>query len=310
MRHLYKVILLLLLYLFQISCKSDDNNDSNNNSTTGSLVHMYADKVYVTNLATKNQFIFDAVPYTEGGVSVSTNGTIAQLQQRDLNPEGVYIRLTKLDGTFIDEYTIREDLSFVTSGIRISPDARKVAFSLRVQLNSGSTLITYVLDIASRNLVTFQNLNWAGWTSDNRLLGFDPIEKQIYLSNTAIDFINPIGPNNLEQIESLEGTPDGSSVVFSNKTGIRRTFSMNISNGTIKQLLSDGTGQFYPVAANNSLFYVQECCGLQATSPVIYRIPLSLNTTVSSPIRTYSLENAQGQNLFRAGRYGYTPKTL
>jgi hypothetical protein len=302
--------LLFFISLIQTGCKSNENNNNNNNGTNGSLVHQYSDKIYVTNLATKKQFTFDAVPYSEGGVSVSTNGTIAQLQQRDLNPEGVYIRLTKLDGTFIDEYTIREDFSFVTSGIRISPNAKKVAFSLQVQLNSGSTLITYILDVATRNFITFQDLNWAGWTSDNRLVGFDPVKKQIMISNAVVDYINPVGSNNLEEIEALEGTPDGSSVVFSNKTGIRRIFSMNISNGSIMQLLSDGTGQFYPVPANGSLFYVQECCSLGSTSPVIHRVALSLNSTISSPIKTYNLENSQGQSLSRTGRFGYTPATL
>ncbi len=304
-----KLVLVTFFSILQIGCSKNENDI--NSAKRGSLVYSYNDKVHVVNLATGKDFIFGAVPYNEGGVSVSTDGTIAQLQQRDLNPEGALVRITKLDGTLIKEFTIAQEYSFVTSGVRISPDASKVAFSLSVQLDGGKrTIRTYSVDIKTTKYIYWDYTNWAGWTADNRLLVVDSGANQIYKSNAAVDFINPIGPNNLVGVEAVEATPDGSTILFSNKSGVRRSFAMNATTGKITQLLSDGTGQFYPLAANGSLFYVQECCAGSFTLPAIHQIPLTPDKIISSPIAKYNLQNSAGERLRPSGRYGYTPSTL
>jgi hypothetical protein len=304
-----KLVLVAIISIIQIGCSKSENDISG--AKKGSLVYTYSDKVHVVNLASGKDFIFGAVPYNEGGVSVSTDGTIAQLQQRDLNPEGALVRITKLDGTLIKEITITQEYSFVTAGARISPDASRAAFSLNIQLGGGkSTIRTYSVDIKTTKYIYWDYTNWPGWTADNRLLVVDSGGNQIYKSNAAVDFINPIGPNNLVGVEAVEATSDGSTVLFSNKSGVRRSFAMNTTTGKVTQLLSDGTGQFYPLAANGSLFYVQECCSGTFTLPAIHQIPLTPDKVTASPIAKFNLQNSTGERLRPSGRYGYTPNTL
>jgi hypothetical protein len=308
-KQLSLLAIFVILSTMQFGCSKDENNI--NGAKKGSIVYTYSDKVHVVNLATGKDVTFGAVPYNEGAVSVSTDGTIAQLQQRDLNPEGALVRITKLDGTIIKEITIAQESSFVTSGARISPDASKVAFSLYIQLGSGkSTIRTYALDIKTSKYIYWDYTNWPGWTADNRLVVADSEGNQIYKSNAAVDFIDPINPKNLLGIEAVEAAPDGSTVLFSNKSGVRRSFAMNVATGKVTQLLSDGTGQYYPLAANGSLFYVQECCAGTFTLPAIHQIPFTADKITSSPIAKFNLQNSAGERLRPIGRYGYTPSNL
>jgi hypothetical protein len=299
------------LFLFGFSIIGCGKLGEIGSSKKGSLVHSWNGVVSVTNLSTKKEVVFNAIPFDEGGVSVSTNGTIAQMQEREKNPEGVYIQINKLNGTFIQEFTHAQDLSFVSSGVRISPNAKMVAFALNMQPANGPRVYrVFAYDLKTLKYTFWDNLNNPGWTADNRLLAVNTSGSQIFLSNTAVDFMDPIGPKNLDRVNFVEGAPDTDYVLFSNNAGVPLSFSMKISTGNITQLLSESTGQFMPIGGGGSLFYVQECCKLNATLPAIHQIPLSYTKTKQSPIGSFMIKNSAGQTLRRSGRYGYTPATL
>ncbi len=284
----------------------------------GSIVRIFSDEVEVTNLLTGTTTKFPAIASDEGGASVSQDGTIAHLQERATAPEGVTVRLNKLDGTFIREFFWAEPFSFVRDGARISPDGRHVAFCLRVPNDRGESRV-YVFETSPPHRFVFWELVCApGWTIDNRLIAVDVNGKQMYLTNqpintssAAANLLAKVGPGNLPIVEAPEGTPDGRSIVFSDNGGVARTFSMDIATGAVRQLLSDGVGQFHPVAGGRSLFFAQKCCTDLFPLSIIHHVPLNLDQTIPMTIGGYFLEDRNGEN-FTGGssRYGYTPASF
>ncbi|NJM38042.1 MAG: hypothetical protein HC845_09415 [Akkermansiaceae bacterium] len=283
----------------------------------GSIVYEDNGDIAVMNLRTGNTRKFPALPFTEGGASVSRDGTIAHLRELTRNPEGVLVRFNKLDGTFIREFVWEEPLSFVRDGARISPDGKFVAFCLRVPDDRGGNRI-YVFETAP----PYRSVFWEaycspGWTTDNRLIAVADGNKQINRTGGPININNP-GANILSQVaflnlpglepEAPEGAPDGSSILFSDKSGVAKTFSMNVNTGAVTQILTESTGQFHPIVGGNSLFFVQACCTGIAFSSQIHHVPLNLTRAAPMTIGGYFLEDAAGDNLIvGADRYGYTP---
>jgi WD40-like Beta Propeller Repeat len=280
----------------------------------GSIVRTYAGKIEVTNLVTGKTTSFPAIPYEEGGVSVSQDGTIAHLQERSSNPEGVTVRLNKLDGTFIRDFVWEEPLSFVYDGARISPDGKNVAFCLRVPTDRGASRV-YVFETSPPHRYVFwQLVRSPGWTVDNRLIAVENNGRQMFLTRQPIDvtastnFLAKVGPNNLATAEAPEGTPDGKSIVFSDNGGVPRSYSMDVATGAVAQLLTEGVGQFYPMVGGQSLFYAQKCCSGIASLSIIHNLPFNRSSTAPAPLGGYFLEDGMGSN-FTGGstRYGYTP---
>jgi hypothetical protein len=306
-----------------------------NNAGTGSLVYSQITKIngrpkygiHVQNLATGKTRVFQAVDYIEGGVSVSNTGVIAQLQNQ-VDRDTVLIRWTKLDGTLIRELTYTEQYSFPKGGVRISRDGSVVAFTLNTILGNdkrGDRVVTCETKPTNRDCVYFDNLSDPSWLPDNRLVGIN-YGRQIYLSDTAINFANPasnnvtpVGPNNLDRAETAETTPDGRKVLFSNNSGVPRVYMLDLARGTVKQLTSAGIGQYRPVASpdGKALFFVQECCqktpgsaGRTATRGAVHRIALNTEVTTATPYAQNYLRNDLGKAIGAAGRYGLTLQVL
>jgi hypothetical protein len=286
--------------------------DATDGKSSGSLVREELSKVYVYNLANKKETFFEAVPYSEGGVSVSNNGTIAQMQERERNPEGVYVLITKLNGEKIQDFTHEEPYSFVKSGIRISPDGSKVAFALHVQLDGGgSTDRLIVYNLKTLRYTFWNNLSFPGWTADNRLLAVGVSGKQLFRSNVAVDYMDTIGPNNLDRVNYVDGASTTDYVLYSNNAGVPQSFAMNIATGQSKLLFSDGVGQFFPVAGAGSVFYLHSCCKADFVSPrVLHKVPEKLTSTTPTPMNKYQLTGSSGKTLKATERYGYTPASL
>jgi hypothetical protein len=326
-----------VLALTLVACGGGGGGDAPNPppsaapSLTGSIVREDNGVIYVTNAATGAETSFQAIPFNKGGVSVSKTGIIAHLQERELNPEGVVVRLTRLDGSIVREFTYAQNLSFVTNrgGARISPDGKWVAFAMNTDIGAaGRADRTYVCNTEGTLSCSFWDYNDdPGWTADNRLLAVDENGTQIYRSNAVLSTnpadnrLDAIGPSNLQGAQSPEGTPDGNGIVFSTGNALPRVFGLNLSSGAVTSLLSDGLSQDLPLAVADSLLYLQPCCanrnggGTTAgiLSHTVHRIPLNLNTTVSSPTGYINepglyLQGAGGK-LRTVERYGYTPVT-
>ncbi len=296
---------------------------------TGSIVREDNGVIYVTNVATGVETKFETVPFNKGGVSVSKTGIVAHLQERDRNPEGVLIRLTRLDGTIVREFTYEQKLTFVNNrgGARISPDGKWVAFALNTDIgDAGRADRTYVCNTEGAISCSFWNYNNdPGWTADNRLLAVNEDGTQIYRSNAVLSTdplqnrLDPIGPSNLQGAQAPEGTPDNKGIVFSTGNALARVLGLNLTTGTVTTLLTDGLSQELPLAVETSLLYLQPCCANRnggATtagilSHTIHRIPLNLSTTVNSPTGYVNEPGlylqGSGGKLKTVERYGYTP---
>jgi Tol biopolymer transport system component len=300
-------------------------------AASGSIVYEDNGRIYVVNVATGVVFDYLAMQYVEGGVSVSLDGTVAHLQEDFGTPGGVFVRLTRLDGSTVREFNIQKDLTNLNNngGARISPDGKWVAFSINTDLggNAGRADRTYVCSAIGTVLCTFWNfMREPGWTADNRLLAVNEARTQIFRSNanlsTSPDLnrLDPIGPDNLQQAYSPEGTPDNSGIVFSTGSiGLSRVFGLDIATGAVKQLFTGSVYQRLPLAVGSNLLFLQGCCanrngggttaGILSSS--VHRAPLNLNVTLDSPTGYVNepglyLQTASGR-LKTTERYGYTP---
>jgi hypothetical protein len=271
----------------------------------GSIVHIYSSEIEVMNLSTGSLKKFPAMPFEEGGVSVSSNGTIAHLQQRERDPEGVLVRLNQLDGTFIREFLWAEPNSFVKEGARISPNGKYVAFCLRVPDDRGSSR-TYVFDTTPPHNYTFWTFTCSpGWTVDNRLLATNEGGNQIYISNPEVNFLSPVGPSNLKRAGAPDGSPDGKSIIFYSGD-VSKTYSLNIATGVPIQLLNGSLTNFNALCGGKSLFYVQSCC-TSVSLPTIHHVPLEASRTIPLTIGGYFLGNQLDDTMNVSDRFGYTP---
>jgi Tol biopolymer transport system component len=296
------------------------------NGNSGSLVYLDNRVVRVMNLGTGRSKDFSAIPFIEGGVSVSETGVIAQLQRRD-REDAVLIYLTKLDGTFIREFKYTEKYGFPVSGARISRDGRVVAFALATVLDNGERgdrVVTCEAQGANR-CVYFDNLRDPAWLPDNRFVAIN-YGKQIYISNGPVNFANPaqsrvdvIGPNNLDRATRAETSRDGRYVVFSSRAGLPRVYTLNLQSGQVKTLTSDGIGQYTPLISNDGqfLYYTQQCCqksptgaGGVATGWRLHRIAFRPENTTATPYLKNVLRDVAGKPLAPDGQYGMTTQVL
>ena len=296
-------------------------------TSSGSIVYEGTRFIYVVNLATGVQTEITPLPSIKGGVSVSLDGTVAHLQEDFGNPGGVIIRLNRLNGTLVREFNVEKDFTNINNngGARISPDGKWVAFSINTDLggNAGRGDRTYACNTVGTVFCTFWDFRREpGWTADNRLLAVNQAQTQIYrttasLTNTpSQNILNPIGPGNLQEAYSPEGTADNNGVVFSQGSiTLSRTYGLNIATGVVRQLMTGGLSQRLPLAVGSNLLYQQPCCanssGSNSLRSNIHRIPLDINATIDSPT---GLVNQPGYILrFALGeintnqRYGYTP---
>ena len=296
-------------------------------TSSGSIVYEGTRFIYVVNLATGVQTEITPLPSIKGGVSVSLDGTVAHLQEDFGNPGGVIIRLNRLNGTLVREFNVEKDFTNINNngGARISPDGKWVAFSINTDLggNAGRGDRTYACNTVGTVFCTFWDFRREpGWTADNRLLAVNQAQTQIYrttasLTNTpSQNILNPIGPGNLQEEYSPEGTADNNGVVFSQGSiTLSRTYGLNIATGVVRQLMTGGLSQRLPLAVGSNLLYQQPCCanssGSNSLRSNIHRIPLDINATIDSPT---GLVNQPGYILrFALGeintnqRYGYTP---
>ncbi len=296
-------------------------------TAAGSIVYEGIRFIYVVNVATGVQTEITPLEFIQGGVSVSLDGTVAHLQENFSAAGGVIIRLNRLDGTLVREFTVEKDLTNINNngGARISPDGKWVAYSINTDLggNAGRGDRTYVCNTVGTILCTFWNFRREpGWTADNRLLAVNEARTQIYRSNANLsttpsqNSLNPIGPSNLQEAYSPEGTADNNGLVFSQGSiTLSRTYGLNIATGVVKQLMTGGLSQRLPLAVGSNLLYQQPCCanssGTNTLRSNIHRIPLDINATIDSPT---GLVNQSGYILrFALGeintnqRYGYTP---
>jgi WD40-like Beta Propeller Repeat len=299
---------------------------------SGSIVYEDNGTIYVVNVATGTVTDFAALQYTQGGVSVSRDGTVAHLQEYFADPGGVIIRLTRLDGTLVREFNVFKDLSNINNegGARISPDGKWVAFSINTNISavgqsSSRADRVYVCNTVGTVLCTFwNNVRDPGWTADNRVLAVDGNRTQLYRSNANLSTtptqnrIDPIGPDNLEQAFAPEGTPDNNGIVFSTgSVGIARTFGLNLASGVVTRLFTGSVYQRLPLAVGDSLLYQQGCCvsrnggGAGTLGSNLHRAPLNISITQDSPTNYTNepgnyLRSARGV-LRTSERYGYTP---
>lgn len=298
-------------------------------NASGSIVYERNGRIYVVNVATGARTEFATLPSIKGGVSVSLDGTVAHLQEDFGNPGGVIVRLTRLDGTLIREFNIEKDFTNINNngGARISPDGKWVAFSINTDLggNAGRADRTYVCSTVGAVLCSFWNFRREpGWTADNRLLAVDEARTQIYRSNanlstnSAQNRIDPIGPGNLQEAYSPEGTADNNGVVFSQGSiTLSRSFGLNLTTGAVKQLFTGSIYQRLPLPVGDNLLFLQGCCvnpnstGQGSLSSSLHRAALNINTTQDSPTNTVnqagSYLQSNGQALGTLERYGYTP---
>jgi hypothetical protein len=300
------------------------------NSNAGSLVYFDITKIngktdygiHVMNLASGKTNIFAAVPYVEGGVSVSETGVIAQLQRQE-RTDTVMVYLSKLDGTYITDFTWTEKNSFPISGARISRDGTLVAFALKTILGNekrGDRVVACETQNKTKiRCVYFDNLRDPAFLPDNRLVGIN-YEKQIYISDAPINVadppsnnVTPVGPGTLDRAQNTATTADGKHVIFSSKAGIPRVYALNLQTGLVKTLTSDGIGQYNPVVSSDgkSLYYIQQCCQKAATGSgvftrgAVHRIPLNTNATTPTPYAKNFLNNAEGKSVGPSGITGY-----
>jgi hypothetical protein len=298
---------------------------------TGSLVYISTatfngrprDGVYVLNLATGKTRVFEAVRYLEGGVSASNTGLIAQLQEQSAR-DAVLIRLTRLDGSLVNEFVYTERYSFPKGGVRISKDGSVVAFALRSLLDDGKRGDRVVTCETSfkKSCVYFDNLSDPAWLPDNRLLTIN-YGRQVYVTNTRVDFddpssnkVTPIGSPTLLKAEDLDVTLDGQQAVFSSQN---RVYALNLKTTVVRQLTSGGLGQFRPMISPNGkvLFYLQQCCqerpglgGSVATSLRVHGIGLKIDAVTETPYLKFVFRDAAGSPVKASGRYGVTINTL
>jgi Tol biopolymer transport system component len=306
------------------------------NANSGSLVYYDITKIdgktdygiHVMNLATGKTRIFAAVPYADGGVSVSETGVIAQLQRQE-RTDTVMVYLSTLDGSYITDFTWTEKNSFPISGARISRDGTLVTFALQTILGDGKrgdrVVACETQNKTQIRCVYFDNLRDPAWMPDNRLVGIN-YEKQIYISDGQVNVANPdrntvkpVGPNNLDRAKTTETTPDGLHVIFSSKAGIPRVYALELQTGLVKTLTADGVGQYNPLVSSDgkSLYFIQSCCqktptgaGGVFTSGRVHRIPLNTNTTTPTPYAKNFLNNTEGKSVGPNGQYGLTTQTL
>jgi Tol biopolymer transport system component len=297
-------------------------SDAEPNATseaTGSLVYnkitqiggQAAYGIHVTNLGTGRTSVFPAIDFSEGGVSVSRNGRIAQLKEGNDN---VVIRVTDLGGQAISEFQFTLRNSFPLGGARISPDGTKVAFALSTQENGGQERVYFCNVQAPYNCNYYFNLRDPEWMPDGRIIGISTNLRdftQLYVSNANLQGLNSVGPVSATRFKSPYALPDGSKVIVSFGAAAETLSSIDMATGVLQPLTSDGTGHVHPVvsADGRTVFYTHNCCSgpTGTTGLYLHAMPLNLNAVTPSPIDRFALRIG-GQLLgVDSQRFGYTP---
>ena len=293
------------------------------NTTSGSVVYMDNSSIRVTNLTNGKTKSFSAISYAVRGVSVSDTGVIAQLQERSRD-DAVLVYLTKLDGTFIKEFTYAEKRSFPVSSARISRDGQLVVFALRTLFPNGQRgdRVVACEIFTERDCALYDNLRDPAWLPDNRFVAVNE-GKQFYISD-PINFqdfsknrVNPIGPDTLDRANLVNTSPDGRYAVFSSKAGVPRVYALNLQTGNLKAITEGGVGQHTPTVSPDGkfLYYMQPCCqrtpglgGGVSTGWRLHRIPFRPETTTPTPYLQNVLRDSDGSPLDPDGQYGLTPQ--
>jgi WD40-like Beta Propeller Repeat len=330
-----KTIVVSLFSLF-IFCSKNDSDSANNLSATssGSLVYTGLARinedlvraVKVLNLTTKKVTLFETDDFVFDGASVSKNGLVAQLFDR--GRDEAIIRINKLDGTFVKQFVYSEDNSFATSGARISPDGKVVAFGLRVQVAAGdSRQRVYFCGTGENNdCYYYENLGDPEWLPDGRLIAVNVYQNRerggLYATEAPLSEGNQmptdvfrIGPETLDNAEEPVVTPDGKTIMVGLGV-LQNIYAIDIQTKAVKKITTNGIQQFKPAVSNDgkTLFYIQDCCPVSASAPAslptIHTIPLQLNATTSTPISTNYLKDAAGDSVNASGHYGYTNLTI
>jgi WD40 repeat protein len=287
------------------------------NSGKGSLVFDYVKTIngklggaiHVFDLESKTETVFKAIEFLEGGATVAKNGHIAQLAAYN---DSVGIRITKLDGSIVKEFTFDESLSFALGGAAISPDASRVAFAINTYVTSRDNRADKVVvcQVANLQCRSYLDLREPAWTADGRLLATNSEQTRIFMSDGALATFSRLGTQSYSRVNALTSTPDSKGILIADKNEIG---VFDIASGAYKRFGNNSLG-IYDLAISSdgaTLFFTQKCCGSADLG-----IPPSLASLMSMPYkptadpnlfdRKYQLLLANGTNPVIGGRIGYT----
>jgi Tol biopolymer transport system component len=269
--------------------------------------------IHVANLSTGRINVFRAVEFGEGGVSVSRNGRIAQLQEGD---DTVVIRVTDLAGQAVSEFSFTLRNTFALGGARISPDGNKVAFALSTQENGGEERVYFCNVQPPYECNYYFNLRDPEWMPDGRIIGISTNRRdftRLYVSNANLQGLNPVGPVSTTPFKSPSATPDGSKVLVSYGAAVEKLASIDMVSGALQLLSSDGTGHEHPVvsADGRTVFYTHNCCSnpTGVTGLYLHAMPLNLNAVTPSPIDRFAVRLGGELLGVDSMRFGHTPAT-
>jgi WD40-like Beta Propeller Repeat len=295
---------------------------------TGSLVYSYVHQfpsglkraVRVFDLATRKETIFPGVEFQEKGVSVSTNGTIAQMEQGN---DTVFVRLTTLKGSLIRDFEIQQELSFATSGVRISPDASKIAFSLNQIVDprtSDRGEVIYVCNVAGViSCQRFAGLTDPGWTFDGLVVATNEDQTRLYLSDASYQKYAAVGPTNLSSIRTPRGTPDNQAILFGARgpgagVGVQ-AHALNRATQLVTQLTAEGLDKFDPVVSPDGkwLVFGQKVCSINSAGVflvLLNAIPLNLGRTQVAETIDNCIKDGSGNSIAYDGDLAATPAVI
>jgi hypothetical protein len=332
------IVLFMLSFSLTFCSKSDDDDDETTNNTnatkSGSIVYEDLARingklvrvVKVFNLSNKTETFFETDDFIFGGASVSKDGLIAQLFDR--GRDEAIIRINKLDGTLVKQFVYAEGFTFATSGARISPDGKLVAFAQHIQLEAGkSQERVYFCGTGENNdCYYYENLGDPEWLPDGRLLAVNIFEDRtrgglyatdapLTVANATPTNINRIGPDALDNARDPVATPDGKTIILGMGT-LQNIYAIDIASKQVKQITKDGIEQYRPAVSedNATLFYIQKCCpttvAADPTGSAIHAIPLNRSTTTSTPTSKNYLTYANGESVKNTSKIGYTRLTV
>lgn len=191
-----------------------------------------------------------------GGVSTTNDGVIAYLGEDPTSDDAVVVRTIGPDGQRRSAFRHEVNLSFPLSGVRISPDGRRVAYAMRAGTREGAVCRTYVsnvdgtdrffFDITEPDVLTTATPSAAvpAWLPDGRLLVTAP--SGFLLSDPALERLTPVGPTTLANPDRPVVSPDGRTVVFDQQRGasasgspstFRAVWAMDLASGEVRQLV-------------------------------------------------------------------------
>jgi Tol biopolymer transport system component len=279
-------------------------------ATVGTVNGAADNLVRVMNLSTKAQREFAAFSDLEGGVSVSQNGVVAQLGG---NSDSYTVRLTQLDGTLIRNLALSEPSSFANTGVRISPDALNIAFSLNVSGPSGRVDAIYICNTQGPSSCKITSgLREPDWLDNQRVVALTESRKQLVLVDVATNANSIVGSAETDDISSPSGTPDGKSIVFHRGALTERVVVMDVASGTQREITSAGVGQYWPAVSRDGtqLLYVERCCGQAPSGPYLRLIAYNPSTVTTGGSESHLLTDAAGKIINVSGRFGHTSATI